>query len=116
MLEDLDIDVLEMKEVIANDLNVEIESSDAEDPPRIDDDEHLYTKYSYSKLKTVNKYCVNFNILALQDKLDPVIVRAVLYLTMLPDPLGSQMTLGCMPISWSLSVVSDHTIQDVHDT
>ena len=77
ILEDLDIDVVEMKEVISNNLNVEIESSNIDDEhPRIDDDEHLLTRYSYPKLKTVNKYCVNFNVLAVQDKLDPVIGRA----------------------------------------
>ena len=76
MLEDLDIDVSEMKEIISTDLNVEIESSDASDDSPSIDDEHLLTKFSYAKFKTVNKFCVNFNVLALQGKLDPVIGRS----------------------------------------
>ena len=79
VLEDLNIDVDEMKEKIARTLNVEIGDDAYDDTSDVDDshsDEHTLARFSYPKFKNINRFCVNFNLLALQDKLDPVIGRS----------------------------------------
>ena len=77
VLEQLDIDVVDMKSKIANSLDVEIIGSADDDVESLveEADEHIFAKFSYPKFKNIERFCINFNVLALKDKLDPVIGR-----------------------------------------